>query len=150
MLVRDFMQRDVVTLEASDSLDLADDIMCLGRIRHLPVTSDGEVVGILSQRDLFRAAISSLLQLPRAAEQEFLAKVPVRAAMTPAPLTVGANAPVRAALRLMLERRIGCLPVVEDGRLVGLVSETDCLRYLERVLGIADAKGLLPELVTAS
>jgi CBS domain-containing protein len=150
MRVRDLMQRDVVTLAASDTLDLADDIMRLGRIRHLPVTSAGEVVGILSQRDLFRAAISSLLQLDRSAEQAFLAKVPVRAMMTPAPVTVGPEESVRAAVRLMLERKIGCLPVVEDGRLVGLVSETDCLGHLEHLLAIAEAKGLLPELGTAS
>jgi CBS domain-containing membrane protein len=150
MLIRDLMQRDVATLDAADTLDLADDIMRLGRIRHLPVTAGGALVGVLTQRDLFHAAISSMLQLGRSAEQQFLAKVPVRAAMTPSPCTIGPNASVRIAVSLMLERKIGCLPVVEDGRLVGLVSETDCLRCLERTLEIADAKGLLPELPAAS
>ena len=74
MLVRDLMERDVVTLDASDSLDLADDIMRLGRIRHMPVLSNSRLAGILSQRDLFRAAISSVLQLRPAAEREWLAK----------------------------------------------------------------------------
>ena len=143
------MERDVVTLRAGDTLDLAGDIMRLGRIRHLPVTSGEDLVGILSQRDLFRAAISSMLQLGRAAEQQFLASVPVRAAMTPSPFTVGPDAPVRSAVRLMREAKIGCLPVVEGGRLVGLLSESDCLRHLEHVLDIADAKGLLPELSSA-
>ena len=146
MLVRELMQRDVVTLEASDTLDLADDIMRLGRIRHLPV-SDGEyVVGVLSQRDLYRAAISSMLQLDRSVEQQFLAKVPVRAAMTPSPFTIAPDASVRTAVQLMLDRKIGCLPVVEGGRLVGLIAESDCLHYLQHVLEIADAKGILPEL----
>src|SRR5438552_8566467 len=63
MYVRDLMRREVVTLDVADKLDLADDIMHLGRIRHLPVVSGERVVGILSQRDLFRAAVSSLLQL---------------------------------------------------------------------------------------
>jgi CBS domain-containing membrane protein len=150
MHVRDFMQRDVVTLNASDTLDLADDIMRLARIRHLPVVEGDRVVGVLSQRDLFRAALSSLLQLGRAAEREFLAKVPVRAAMTPSAFTIGPEASMRSAVRLMLERKIGCLPVVEDGELVGLVSETDCLRHLEHVLDIVHEKGLLPELAPAS
>ena len=88
MLVCELMQRDVVTLGASDTLDLADDIMRLGRIRHLPVTDGDYLVGVLSQRDLYRAAISSMLQLGRAEEQSFLAKVPVRAVMTPSPFTV--------------------------------------------------------------
>ena len=149
MLVRELMQKDVVTLGASDTLDLADDIMRLGRIRHLPVTEGDDVVGVLSQRDLYRAAISSMLQLGRTAEQQFLAKVPVRAAMTPAPFTIAPDASVRTAVRLMTERRIGCLPVVEGGRLVGLIAESDCLRYLEHVLEIVDTKGLLPELTTS-
>ena len=150
MLIRELMQREVVTLDASDTLDLANDIMRLGRIRHLPVTEGERVVGILSQRDLYRAAISSLLQLGRTAEQQFLAQVPVRAVMTPAPFTIAPDASVRSAARLMLVEKIGCLPVVEDGRLVGLISESDCLRYLEHVLEIADAKGILPELTAAS
>jgi CBS domain-containing protein len=150
MLVRQLMQREVVTLGASDTLDLADDIMRLGRIRHLPVTDGRHLVGILSQRDLYRAAISSMLQLGRAEEQRFLAKVPVRAVMTPAPYTIAPDASARTAVGLMVEQKIGCLPVVEDGKLVGLLSETDCLRYLEHVLEIADAKGVLPELMRGS
>jgi CBS domain-containing protein len=149
MLVRELMQKDVVTLGASDTLDLADDIMRLGRIRHLPVTEGDDVVGVLTQRDLYRAAISSMLQLGRTVEQQFLAKVPVRAAMTPSPFTIAPDASVRTAVRLMTERRIGCLPVVEGGHLVGLIAESDCLRYLEHVLEIVDTKGLLPELTTS-
>ena len=151
MRVRDLMQPDVVTLRSADTLDLADDIMRLGRIRHLPVVDDGgRVVGILSQRDLFRAALSSLLQLGRRAEQEFLAKVPVGAAMTPGVFTIGPDASVRSAVRLMLDRKIGCLPVVADGKLIGLLGESDCLRHLEIVLDIVHDKGLLPELPAAS
>ena len=149
MRVRDLMEHEVVTLAVADRLNLAEDIMRLGRIRHLPVTDGDEVVGILSERDLFRAAISSMLQLGRTAEQQFLATVPVRAVMTPLPATIGPDMPVVSAIRLMLARRIGCLPVVEDGRLVGLLSETDCLRHLEHVLGIADAKGIFPEIGSA-
>jgi CBS domain-containing protein len=150
MLVRQLMQRHVVTLRASDTLDTADDIMSQARIRHLPVTEDGYVVGVLSQRDLFHAAISSMLGLGKATEKRHLAKVPVRAAMTPTPFMVAPDASVRTAVGLMAEQKIGCLPVVENGRLVGLLSETDCLRYLERLLEAADAKGILPELVPAT
>ncbi len=72
MLVRHLMQRDVATLSVADRLDLADDIMRLGRIRHLPVVDGTRLVGILSQRDLFRAATSSLLQLRREADDTVL------------------------------------------------------------------------------
>ena len=70
--------------------------------------------------------------------------------MTPSAFTSGPEASMRSAVHLMLERKIGCLPVVDDGELVGLVSETDCLRHLEHVLDIVHEKGLLPELPPAS
>lgn len=146
MYVRDLMEKEVVTLNAGDTLDLADDIMRLGRIRHMPVTAHGKLVGILSQRDLFRAAISSVLELRPAAEREWLAKIPVREAMTTNVQTIGPAATVHEAVKLMLDKRIGCVPVVEDGKLVGLLSESDCMRYLARLLDISDVKQQLPEL----
>jgi CBS domain-containing protein len=146
MRVQDLMQREVATLDAADHLDLADDIMRLGRIRHLPVVEGERLVGILSQRDLFRAAASSLLQLRYAAEHDWLAKVPVRAVMTTDVVSVPSATSIREAVRLMLDRRIGCLPVVDGGALVGLLSESDCLRHLAHVLDIAETKAGLDEL----
>ena len=146
MNVRGLMQRDVVTLGLSDTLDLAEGIMRLGRIRHLPVMEGDQVVGILSQRDLFRAAVSSLLQLRHDAEREWLATIQVGAVMTPRPFTITPSASLRTAVEIMVEKRIGCLPVVEDGKLVGLLSESDCMRYLAHLLEIAEAKDELPEL----
>jgi len=146
MNVRGLMQRDVVTLGLSDTLDLAEGIMRLGRIRHLPVMEGDQVVGILSQRDLFRAAVSSLLQLRHDAEREWLATIHVGAVMPPRPFTITPSASLRTAVEIMVEKRIGCLPVVEDGKLVGLLSESDCMRYLAHLLEIAEAKDELPEL----
>src|SRR5262249_19188648 len=129
MLVRDLMEREVTTLKASESLGLADDIMQLGRIRHLPVLSGGVLVGIVSQRDLYRAGMSSMLQMRRSAERDWLAGIPVQAVMTTDVITVAPDDTVHAAVELMLRHRIGCVPVVEHGRLVGLLSESDCLRH---------------------
>ncbi len=146
MVLRDLMQTDVVTLEAGERLDLADSLMRLGRIRHMPVLEGGKLVGILSQRDLFRAAISTALHLRPAAEREWLAKIPVREVMTTPVITATPDTTVRAAVQLMLEHKIGCLPVVEQGQLVGLVSETDLLRYLARLLDLWETKQDLPGL----
>ena len=134
MIVRDLMQSEVATLKISDTLGLADDIMKLGRIRHLPVMAGTKVVGIISQRDLFLAGISSVLQLRRAAEREWLAGIHIREVMTREVVTIGPDAPVRDAVQLMLDKRIGCLPVLEGQALVGLISETDCLRHLRHLL----------------
>ncbi len=146
MHVGDLMQHEVVTLEAEERLDLADNLMRLGRIRHLPIVSKGKLVGILSQRDLFRAAISSVLQLGYQAEKEWLGKIAVAAVMTPDPYTVGPQHTVRGAVALMLEHKVGCLPVVEDGKLVGLLSESDCLAHLAHVLDLLKQRQGLPEI----
>ncbi len=140
------MQTQVVTLDAEDSLGLADDIMRLGRIRHMPVTARGRLVGILSQRDLFRAAISSVLEFRPGAEREWLAKIQIREVMSADVETVAPTATIHSAVERMLARRIGCLPVVESAALVGLLSETDCMRHLARLLDIAETKQQLPEL----
>jgi CBS domain-containing protein len=147
MNVRELMEHEVTTLNETDTLGLADDIMRLGRIRHLPVISGERLVGIVSQRDLFLAAVSSVLHFRKAAEREWLATIRVREVMTHPVITIDPRASIREAVELMLEKRVGCLPVLEDGRLVGLLSETDCLRYLDRVLEAPETKQRLPELV---
>jgi acetoin utilization protein AcuB len=149
MRVQDLMQREVVTLEASDHLDLADDIMRLGRIRHMPILAGNRVVGILSQRDLFRAGISSVLRFRADVEREWLGKIAVREVMTTHVFTIAPTAPIAEAVGVMLAKRIGCLAVVDDERLVGVLSESDCMRYLGRLLEIAEVKNTLPELPEA-
>ena len=141
------MQREVVTLEASESLGVADDIMRLGRIRHMPVLSESKLVGILSQRDLFRAAISSALHAQPAIEREWLNRIRVREVMTTPVCTTTPDASIHIAVEEMLAKRIGCLPVVENEALVGLLSETDCLRFLARVLNISAIREQLPPLL---
>jgi CBS-domain-containing membrane protein len=133
--VGEVMTTEVVTLDAADHLDLANDIMTLGRIRHMPVVRDGKLAGILSQRDLFRGAVSSALQFRAAAEREWLAKIRVAEVMTSDVVTAAPEWSLRQAVEVMLEGRFGCLPVVDqDDRLVGLLSESDCLRLLATCL----------------
>lgn len=134
MRIRDLMQKDVVTVDAAAHLDVAEELMRMDRIRHLPVVSDGRLVGLVSQRDLFRAALSSAIAHSPQDEQTWLARIPVRHAMTREVLSAHPDADVRHAVEMMLRERVGCLPVVEEGRLVGLLSETDCLRCLAELL----------------
>lgn len=134
MRIRDLMQKDVVTVDAAAHLDVAEELMRMDRIRHLPVVSDGRLVGLVSQRDLFRAALSSAIARSPQDEQRWLARIPVRQAMTREVLSAHPDADVGHAVEMMLRERVGCLPVVEEGRLVGLLSETDCLRRLAELL----------------
>ena len=144
MNVRDLMQGEVATLRVTDNLGLADDIMELGRIRHLPVMKGNKLVGIVSQRDLLRAAVSSVLGMRRSTERDWLQKIPVRDVMSKKVVTIAPGASIRDATALMLKKRIGCLPVLDRDALVGLLSETDCLGYLARVLELPEIKQRLP------
>ena len=126
--VAEIMQSEVVTLAATDRLDLADDVMRLGRVRHLPVLADGRVVGIVTQRDLLAASLSRALAFDPKQRRTFMHSVDVGEVMGGDVVTIGPDATLGEAARLLLGRRIGCLPVVRaDGTLVGLVTETDLL-----------------------
>ena len=127
--VSEIMMKGPVTLESDDVLDLADDIMELGRIRHLPILERGRVVGILSQRDLFRSALVKAMGFKHREQKNLMRTLQVKEVMSRPVVTVSPGASVKEAARLMMEKKIGCLPVGEGGSLVGLVTETDILRY---------------------
>ena len=132
--VSDVMTADPTTLKRNDKLTLADDIMRLGRVRHLPVLDDdGErLVGLVSQRDLFRDALAQALGYGRHAQRKILDSLSVKEVMTSDVLTIRPDASVVEAARLMTERKIGCLPVVENGRLVGILTEGDFVALTAR------------------
>ena len=103
MNVRDLMQTEVTTLKAAEDLGLAGDIMEIGQIRHLPVMTDNKLVGIVSQRDLLRAAVSSVLRMRRSTERSWLQKIRVREVMTKKVVTIAPGATIRDATALMLK-----------------------------------------------
>ena len=125
--VRDVMSREVKTLRRNDQLTLADDLMKQERIRHLPVLDDeGEaLVGIVSQRDMFRGALAHALGYGETAQRRMMGLLVLKEVMTNQVVTIAPDASLADAARLMLERKIGCLPVVEGGRLVGILAESD-------------------------
>lgn len=127
--VRDIMSVEVTTLGRNDTLLLAKDIMNLGRIRHFPVVEDDELVGVVSQRDLYRASLGTVMQYGEKAQRAFLESVVVKEVMAD-PISIGPDATVGDAARLMMEHKIGCLPVLENDRLVGIVTETDMLQVV--------------------
>jgi CBS domain-containing membrane protein len=129
--VRDVMGVDVKTLDRNDRLSIADDIMTAERIRHLPVLDeDGALCGIVSQRDLFRGALARAIGYGEHGRRKLLGTLAVKEVMTTDVVTVEPDARVTHAAAIMLQRRIGCLPVVESGRLVGIVTESDLVRLV--------------------
>jgi CBS domain-containing protein len=130
--VRDIMETKLVTISANDRLSTVDDIMTLGRVRHIPVVQAGRLVGVVSQRDLLRASLSALSQHRDAERRAFLSVVEIARVMSTPPIVVTPDVTIERAAAVMARKRIGCLPVVDGDELVGMVTETDILRWLAR------------------
>jgi CBS domain-containing protein len=121
--VKDVMSREVRTVQRNDQLGVADKLMKDERIRHLPVIDEaGDVCAVVSQRDLFRGALLRALGYGSRAEETLLRQVVVKEAMSAGLFTTTPDTPVAEAARVMIERRIGCLPVLDGGKLVGIVT----------------------------
>ena len=131
MKVRDWMTPEVASVRRNDHLAIADDLMRLGRIRHTAVLDDhsDELVGVVSQRDLFRGALAGALGYGQHAQQKVMSMLFIKDIMSTDPITTTPDTPLADAARVMLERKIGCRPVVENGNLVGILTESDFLRF---------------------
>jgi CBS domain-containing protein len=127
--VSEIMQREVVTLAPEETLDLSQDLMRLGRLRHLPVLDSGGVlVGIVSSRDLFEASLARTLEFDLPERRRFLRTIAVADVMTRDVVTLGPDASLADAARVLTKRKIGCLPIVgRDRELLGLVTDTDLI-----------------------
>jgi CBS domain-containing protein len=126
--VSEVMQAEVATLAPHDRLDLADDVMRLGRVRHMPVIEAGRVVGLVSARDTLAASLTKSLEFDLSSRRAFLRSIEVAEVMATDLVTVEPDATLREAAALMVQRKIGALPVVKpDGILMGLITETDLL-----------------------
>ena len=133
--VAEIMQPSPITVRTDDGMDMTEDLMSLGRVRHLPVVDGERLVGVVSLRDLLAHSLSRALEFEPRERRVFLKSVDVRKAMSERLITARPDTPQAEAAALMLRHRIGCLPVVDaGGALVGIVTETDLLRaaYLEK------------------
>lgn len=130
-VVREIMMGSPVTLKPDDTLALANDVISLGRIRHIPVVEDGKLRGMLTERDLMGAAATQIFGLKQSSKTALLKSVLIRDVMKKRVVTVAPDTPIRDAAHLLADKKIGCLPVVSEGTLVGLVTTTDILRYVE-------------------
>ena len=133
-VVRDIMSEQIVTISADDSLSTVEDIMTLGGVRHMPVVRGGQLVGVVSERDLLRASLSNLSSFGNEQRRAFLQVVEIGRVMSSPPKVIDPEASVKAAALMMAECKIGCLPVVEGEKLVGMVTETDVLGYFAGTL----------------
>ena len=127
--VRDLMTPDPYTLGPRDTLAALYDLMDSRRVRHVPIVdSDGELVGLLTHTDLAMTALGSVSDLPLSQERDLLQRRRIREVMITEVETVEADTPLAEAAATLFENKIGCLPVVEGNRLVGILTESDFVR----------------------
>ena len=126
--IEDLMRRDPVTITPLDTLAAAQSLMQRIGVRQLPVVDKGALIGMLSDRDL-------------RAHSGYLENTKVDAAMSEDLIVVGPKDSAAHAARLLLDRKINAVPVVEKDRLVGIISRSDLLRLLVEILEGQDEKG---------
>lgn len=136
MRVADWMQRKPITIKPQETLRTAWQLLRQYRIRHLPVVEKGRLVGIVTDRDIRRALQLDATSLEFHELLDLLDRVKVRDIMSTKIITVTPETPVEEAARIMVEMKIGCLPVLEGERPVGIITENDLLKALVDLLKV--------------
>jgi len=139
MLVRDIMTTDFITLQEDESLLDATLIFARSGFRHIPILNGTQLAGIVTERDLKHYTPSILSGIPPEEYNRVMEGTPLAKIMIRELVTIEPGESVYGAARLLFDRRIGCLPVVEGGELKGIVTTTDMLKLLIQMLGENDA-----------
>ncbi len=134
MRVAHIMTPNPVTVTPSNAISTAIALMRAGGFRRLPVVENGRLVGIVTARDLRLASNAPTVVREQWYDNYMLQHIAVGTCMTPDPITVTPDSSIAEAARLMRDHKISGLPVMEGGRLVGIVTETDLLNYLLELL----------------
>ncbi|MBU1670542.1 MAG: CBS domain-containing protein [Actinobacteria bacterium] len=140
MKVRELMSTQVVTVQKSDPIRTAWELVQLRGLRRFPVMDGDRLVGIITDRDLRNATASSVVLTEKKYHDFLLDTVKVETVMSADPTCASPDDDVREAARRILELKVGGLPVVEGGKLVGIITETDLINALVEVLS-TDAGG---------
>lgn len=142
MLVRERMSANPVTITADVPITEALRIMRQNQVRRLPVLDEnGELIGIVSEKDLLYASPSPATSLSIYEMHYMLSRLQVTELMTADPITITPDTLLEEAALIMADSKIGGLPVVKDGNLVGIITETDIFKVFLELLGARD-KGL--------
>lgn len=129
-IVRNWMTPNPITITPQTTLPEARRLMDEHYVRRLPVIHKGKLVGIVTRGDIREAQASTATALSIYELNYLLDGIPAKEFMTYEPITIAADAPISEAARRMLQNKIGGLPVVEFGELVGIITETDFCRLL--------------------
>lgn len=138
MLVYKRMSHPVITVAPNLPINEALALMRHEHIRRLPVIKGNKLVGIVSNEDLLNASPSPATSLSIWEMNYLLSKIIVKDVMTKDVLTISQDTPIEEAARIMADNKIGGLPVIKDGRVVGIITETDLFKVLLELMGARD------------
>ena len=138
MRIRDVMTKNPITVDSESLVLDAQRIMKENSIRRLPVVDKGNLVGIVTQHDLLQASPSPATSLSIHELNYLLARMKVKEIMKKNPITLTPDTPFEEALKMGQDKKIGSFPVVENGKLVGIATESDIVRFLTHALGIRE------------
>ena len=148
MFVKERMSKPVISIHPELPLQDALNLMHKEHVRRLPVVDKkGKLVGIVSERDLLHASPSDATSLSIWELNYLLSKINVGEIMTREVITIRQDTPIEEAALLMMDNRIGGLPVLHDGELVGIITETDLLKIFLELFGAREAGVRLSVLV---
>lgn len=135
MLVGERMSHPVLTVSPDMSALDAQAFMRREHIRRAPVIHDGKLVGIVTESDLLNASPTQATLLSVWEINYLVSKIKVSQVMTKKVLTIGEDTPIEEAARVMIDNKIGGLPVLRDGKVVGIITETDLFKVMLEMLG---------------
>lgn len=161
MIIERRMTRNPVTATPDMNIQDAKALMVREKVHRLPVLdSEKKLVGVISEKDILEAAPSPVSTLSAYEMNYLMNKLTVKKLMSRHPVTLDKNATIEEAARLMIDQDLSCLPVLEDGRLVGIVSKSDLFKILMELFGarhfgtrveflVDDRKGVLADITSA-
>lgn len=147
MLVRKKMKKDLITVAKDERMTVAKKVMKEKNIRHLPVVDGKRLIGLVTNMDIRKAEASPATSLEIRELHYLLDKLTVGEIMTRNVITISPDISIEEATTLLHDNKIGCLPVVEDGNLVGMLTENDVMEVLIEVMGMKEKGSRLEVIV---
>jgi CBS domain-containing protein len=127
--VSEIMTEDVLTINVNNSLKEVNDIFLKNKIRHLPVVSGEKLIGILSQTDILRISFGNAFGEQGGSDEAIFEMLSINQVMKHSPITVLPTDTLKSAAELLAEKEFHALPVVENDKLVGIITTTDIIKY---------------------
>ncbi|MCR4675919.1 MAG: CBS and ACT domain-containing protein [Sphaerochaetaceae bacterium] len=161
MIIERRMTRNPITATPDMKIQEAAELMKREKVHRLPVLdAEKNLVGVISEKDILKAAPSPVSTLSAYEMNYLLSKLTVKKLMSRNPVTLDKNSTIEEAARLMIDQDLSCLPVLEDGRLVGIVSKSDLFKILMELFGarhfgtrveflVEDQKGVIANITNA-